>query len=120
MSFSRAARVLFRGAGLEPARCAVVVADDDLRLRMGWMFSLTAPLAEVASATSVPHRWWWGEGAHLIGSRSWIANGSTHGLVDVRFRRPIAARAAAMPVKVERLVVGVEDPEGLVGFLSAP
>src|SRR5215204_1530808 len=96
MAFSGLGRALCRSVGVDPARCAVQVTDTELQVRMGWMLSLTAPLADVASAAPVEHRWWWGMSPHLIGWHSWVANGSTEGRVEARFRRIVPARVSGV------------------------
>ena len=116
--FAGTGRALLGALGVSPANSAVEVGDDELRARMGWMFSLSAPLADVAGVAPVEHRWWWGVGAHIIGSHTWITNGATDGLVVIRFRRLVPGRSAGIPIRVARYIAGVEDAEGLVGALS--
>ena len=56
-------------------------------------------------------------GAHLIGRHTWITNGSTDGLVEIRFHRLVPGRSAGIPIRVDRYIVSADDPEGLVRAL---
>jgi hypothetical protein len=104
--------------GIVPEQCRVEVDDGEVRVRMGWTFRLDAPRARVRSVTLDRDRVW-GWGAHGWRGR-WLVNGSSHGLVRIEFDPPARARTAGVAVRVERLRVSVEDPDGLVRTLQAP
>ena len=97
----------------------VEVDDERVRFRFGWLFDETAPRREIVAARRV--RWsvlrgiGWRIGpldsAGLIGSRT--------GVVEVEFRAPRRVRLAAVPWRVRRIAVSVQDPDALVAALTA-
>jgi hypothetical protein len=103
--------------GIVPEHCRVEVDGAEVRVRMGWVFHLDAPRANVRGVAP-DHGPVWGWGAH--GWRgSWLVNGSSSGLVRVEFDPPVRARTAGFPVRVRVLRVSVVDPDALVEALPA-
>jgi hypothetical protein len=101
--------------GIVPERARVEVDDGEIRVRMGWAFSLDAPRKYVQQAAP-DHDPVWSWGAH--GWRgTWLVNGSSTGLVRVEFDRPVRARCGGLPVRVQVLRVSVEEPDALVAAL---
>ena len=47
----------------------------------------------------------------------WLVNGAGDGLVELRFDPPMRAHVIGFPVRVRRLRVAVDDPDGLVEAL---
>ena len=101
--------------GVDPDHCRVEVDDGEVRVRMGWLFSLDAPRVDVRSAAPDPGRVW-GWGAHGWRGK-WLVNGSSSGLVRVELDPPGRGRVAGVGVEVRTLRVSVEDPAGLVAAL---
>lgn len=118
IAFNRVFKPLASVLGMGPGRSEVRVADGSLSLRMGWAFRATIPLADVDSAELVTNpRWWWSIGAHIIGTGRWILNGTLKNLVEIRFRRPVAASAMGMRITVNSVIVSVQDPSELIATL---
>ena len=98
--------------GMGPHKSYVELADDALRVRMGWSFHATVPRSSI---THVGRRGyvWWAYGVHGGGGR-WIVNGSGHNMVTVRIDPPVKARVLGVRVKLKELWVSLEDPDGFV------
>ena len=119
LSYARAFKPLADALGIGPARSGLVIEDGVLQARMGWAFQARLPLEQVVSATPVENpRWWWGLGAHQIGMRRWLINGTQTGLVEIRTRAPVKARMMGIPVNLSSLVVSPAEPEALLAALS--
>ena len=105
-----------RVLGLTPGGSWVEVGDGVLRARMGWAFSMEAPLESVRQAQLDTRRVWsWG----VHGWRGkWLVNGSSSGLVRIDLDPPARARTGPFPITVRELRVSVEDPEALVATLA--
>jgi hypothetical protein len=79
---------------------------------MGWSFGGRAPRASVTSVRALDDRVI-GRGVH--GWRSdWLVNGAGDGLVEILFDPPMRAHVIGVPVRVRRLRLSVDDPEGVV------
>jgi hypothetical protein len=107
--------VLLRVLGSGPGRSGIAVRDGDIAIEMGWSFSGRAPRRSVTSARllqdTVVSR-----GVH--GWRGdWLVNGAGDGLVEVLFDPPMRSHVAGVPVRVRRLRVSVDDPDGLARAL---
>ena len=83
--------MLMRLVGAGPDRSGIAVREGDVTIRMGWSFS---------------------------GRGDWLVNGAGDSLVEVLFDPPMRARVVGFPVRVRRLRVAVDDPEGLVSALG--
>jgi hypothetical protein len=100
--------------GLPRSRAEVVVDGATLRVRLGWGFRATAPLASITSVQRVPDaRAGWGWGAHGWGGH-WLVNGSLRNIVRVGIDPPARARVAGIPVRLHTLDVSLEDPDRFV------
>jgi hypothetical protein len=103
--------------GMSPRRSWLEVGDETLRVRMGWAFSLDAPLVDIRNAERDDGRVWsWG--VHGWRGR-WLVNGSSSGLVRIDFDPPVSGRMGPIPLTVRELRVSADDPEGLVAALGA-
>src|SRR5690349_9012350 len=90
----------------------VALDDDELRVRFGWSFRLTAPRASVVAALR-DHDRIGGLGAH--GWRgTWLVNTTAKGLVRIVLDPPQRAAVCGMPVTVKVLRVSVAEPEALL------
>jgi len=94
----------------------VEVADDMLRVRMGWGFRGETPCASVVRAvpgktvalTRGVHGW----------RGSWLVNGAGDGIVEITLDPPMRARTIGFPLRVSQLAVSVEDPSALLAALT--
>jgi hypothetical protein len=93
-------------------------ANSLLRARMGWAFSLQAPLESVRFAQRDSRRVW-SSGVHGWRGK-WLVSRSSSGLVRIDLSPPARARALGVPISVRELTVSVEDPDGLVAALGMP
>jgi hypothetical protein len=116
ISQTRAFRAL---ATLFGGRHGTVTLDDaSLRVRFGVMFRAEVPRSAVRGAT----RWTGrigGWGAHGRRGR-WLVNGSSRGIVQIQLDPTQQGSMTGLPVKVTELLVGVDDPDGLVAALGSP
>jgi len=83
---------------------------------MGWAFSARFPrsaVARVARATGKPIS----RGVHG-GFGRWLVNGSGDGLVEITFEPVQRGRVMGVPVRLEKLVVSVDDPDGVIAQLQ--
>ena len=109
-SFSRALLLKLVAAG--PEHSGIAVHDGDLAIKMGRSFSGRAPRASVAGARPLADTVF-SRGVH--GWRGdWLVNGAGDGLVEVLLRSADAAHVCGFPVRVRRLRLSVDDPDGLV------
>lgn len=102
--------------GLGRRFSGVDVADGEVVIRMGWAFRLRFPISTVAAAERSGERVW-GWGVHGW-RRSWLVNGSSHGLVMVRIDPAPRGRVVLVPWTVDTVLLSVEDPDGLIAALG--
>lgn len=117
LSFNVFMRVLCGLLRMGPAQSGVWIDDHTVRVRMGWAFSATFSLDDVASADHLEHlAWWWGQGVHGFRGRC-IVNGSNQGLV--RLHLDPGARTGSWPrIPVHDLTLSLEDPDGFLAALG--
>jgi hypothetical protein len=116
LRYDTASRFLLTLFGAGPARSGIAV-EDDVACVMGRLFRGRAPRPSVVGASIVSDRVL-SRGVH--GWRGdWLVNGAGRGLVELRFEPPMRATVTMVPVKVRRLRVSVDDPEGLVAVFAS-
>jgi hypothetical protein len=109
-------RYLLKLVGSGPAHSGIAVSDADLAVKMGRGFDGRAPRGSVVSARSLTDTVL-SRGVH--GWRGdWLVNGAGAGLVEILFDPPMAGHVLAFPVKVRRLRISVDDPDGLVAAMG--
>jgi hypothetical protein len=115
LRYGRFSRPLLTAFASGPGRSQVVVDDTTVDVSMGPSFRGRAPLRAVISARPC---------AETVVSRGvhgwrgdWLVNGAGDGLVEVGFEPPMPARVLGFPVRVHRLRVSVNDPDGLIEAL---
>jgi hypothetical protein len=117
--YSSRLRWLFVALLLGRKHSEVRLRGNELHVRMGWAFDAHVPRISIRSAA----RWrdvWWAIGVHTDLRGSWLVNGSATGIVDLRLDPPARGRIAGIPVRVTRLALGVQDPEGFIEALRLP
>ena len=95
----------------------VELNHDELIVRMGWAFRACIP----RSAITQPRRGrnlWFSIGVHG-GFGVWAVNGSAKGTIWIDVDPPVRARAVGFPIRLRRLALGLEDPEGFLDALGA-
>ncbi len=116
ISYSAPFQPLAVATGTGPRRSGIELDDDGLHVRMGWAFRADVPRASIVSAAR-------GEDIHATrgvhGWRGdWLVNGDGRGIVELRIDPPAHARMSGVPIRLERLRVSLEDPDGLLEALS--
>jgi hypothetical protein len=106
---------LMKYLGMGPNRSGIDVGTD-VRIRMGWAFSVRFRREEIASVALDAQRVY-GWGVHGWRGR-WLVNGSSKGLVRIDLRDPVRGRLMGVPVKVSTIRVSMETPDDLVAALS--
>ena len=106
--------LLLRLLGAPPRARHVDLTDDVLEVRLGWLFTLSAPRASVVSAvpddgpvTGIGAHGWRG---------TWLVNTSTHGLVRIELDPEVRGRVSGARIGVRTLRLGLADP---ASFLTA-
>lgn len=121
MRYDRWYRPLATAIGLGPGRASIRVADGFLQVRSGWAFAMDVALHDIESARPAPERMW-GWGVHQA-CNGWLVNGSRHGMVEIRFARPVkparAPTAGLFNKPVRCLYVSVTDPDAFIATLTA-
>jgi hypothetical protein len=108
-------RPLLSVVGMGPKFSGVEVGDDVVTVRMGLGFTARLPRGSI-TASHRTENIWWAIGVH--GWRGdWLVNGSVGGLVALDISPKQRARVLCMPIRLHHLIVGVQDPEGLVEML---
>jgi hypothetical protein len=88
MRYDRWVRPLITVFGAGPNRTAIRVADGTLDVKFGRVFRMTVALQDIRSARCIDEPPWPAIGVHLSGD-GWLVNGSRHGIVELRFARPV-------------------------------
>ena len=113
-------RWLFRLLLILPSASYVELADDVIRVRLGWAFSARIPRRLVIRAgpghkPRIPLT----AGAHGWAGR-WLVNGAADGIVEIELAERVRAFTAGFPVRLKTLAVSLDDPDGFLGALGAP
>ena len=112
-----ALKPLFVVTGLTPGRCYVEVGREVVRVRMGWSFSSDIPRASIRAARPVGEKRW-SIGVH--GWRGlWLVNGARGPLVAIELAPRARARVLGIRVRLDELIVSVEEPDAVIAALSS-
>ena len=96
----------------------VELGQDELRVRMGWAFRAQIPRPAIAAARRYRDVWW-AIGVHAdLRFKSWLVNASKHGIVFLDILPPAKGRSGPFRITIERLGLGLEDPEGFLRELQ--
>lgn len=109
-------RPLLSVLGAGPAFSGVHLDEENMRIRMGWGFRATVPLAAIQSVRRSANNWS-GIGVHGWAGW-WLVNGSVAGIVRIEIDPPARARVLGVPVRLRILEASLEDPDGLVSALE--
>ncbi len=100
----------------------VEVDRDTVRVRMGWAFATSIARSDIESLVadaSLPDAGHWRGTSGVHGRRGqWLVNGAGDGLVSLTINPVSKARVCGLPVRLRRLTVSVEDPQGLSAALA--
>lgn len=111
-------RPFFVVLGLGPNRSRVELSDETLVVRMGWAFNARIPRTSIQAARRRGNIWW-AIGVHTDFRRTWLVNGAASGIVLLDLRDLVSARSLGFPIKIRRLGLGLEDPDGFLAALAA-
>jgi hypothetical protein len=107
--------LLSRSLLIPPEASFIEVVDGQVSARMAWAFQSHFPRSAVASAE--PYGGFTlSRGVHGWNGR-WLVNGAGTGLVAMDLVPSQRARVVGFGVRLRRLIVSVEDAEGLVDAL---
>lgn len=112
-------RPVLASTGLGRGRVSIRLSEAALHVRAGIWFRATIPRSAIRAVTRQRDAWW-AIGVHTDFRRSWLVNGSPRGIVAVELEHPVPARVAGIPVKVRRLGLSVEDPDGFIAAVGPP
>ncbi len=116
--YSRLSRWMMAPLRLGARRAKVELTNDALSVRMGWAFRATIPRRSIRRAAL--HRDVWAIGVHSdLRFKSWLVNGSSQGIVFLDLLPPAKGRFGPFPITIERLGLGLEDPDGFLRELKA-
>ncbi len=105
-------RRLSRALLISPERSFLEADESGVRVRMAWAFSARFPLGAIASVTERNMRPS-SLGVHGFAGR-WLVNGSRDGIVGFALRPGQRARVVGVPVRLDELLVSVDDVAGVV------
>lgn len=111
--YARLSRTLF----LPPEKSFVELGDGEVSVRMAWAFSARFPRSSVAAA-DLTDLSTMSRGVHGWNGR-WLVNGAGSGLVAMDLVPSQRARVIGFGVRLRRLIVSVDDCDGLVRTLRA-
>ncbi|MBV9282004.1 MAG: hypothetical protein JOZ41_18145 [Chloroflexi bacterium] len=100
-----------------PGQSWVEVTKDEVRVRMGVGFRARIPRRSIARADRHPDMWS-AIGIHTRFRGTWIVNGSPSGMVVLDIEPPVRAHTFGIPIRLKRLLVSLEDPEGFLAALK--
>ena len=115
--YSRLSRWFFVPLLLGERHAEVSLTDAELRVRMGWAFRATIPRSSIRGAARRGDVTW------AIGVRRRTAPDVARerleqGIVFLDLDPPVRGRAGPFPITIERLALGLEDPDAFVRDLA--
>jgi hypothetical protein len=117
--YSQVSRWLMAPLLLGARHAKAELLEEDLRVRMGWAFRATIPRRSIRRAAL--HRdVVWAIGVHSdLRFKSWLVNGSMKGVVFLDLLPPAKGRFGPFSITIERLGLGLEDPDAFLRSLGA-
>ena len=103
--------------GTDARSVAEIQDDGTLRVRFGFLFDHTFPLANIESASSARPPWWSGISWHtnFVGQIRLL--GSHDGCVEIRFRDPATVNML-LPSRCQRLILSLKLPKDFLAALA--
>jgi hypothetical protein len=118
IKYSKISRWFFTPLALGARHAKIELTDDELRVRMGWAFRARIPRRSIRRAARHTDATW-SIGVHsYLRFRSWLVNGSRKGIVFLDIFPPARGRSGPFPIKIARLGLGLEYPDGFLRELS--
>ena len=117
--YARWMRPVLALGGLGRRRVRVELSDSELVVRAGIWFRATIARTSIRAVEHQGNAWW-AIGVHTDFRGRWLVNGSPRGIVVVHLDPVIRARAAGLSVKVKRLALSLENPDGFVTAAAPP
>jgi hypothetical protein len=114
--FDRWYRWLSRSLLISPEASFIEVGPREVRVRMAWAFDARFPRGAVVSCARYPGRPL-SRGVHGLAGR-WLVNGSGEGVLVVDLSPRQRARVVGFPVRLEQLLVSVDDPGAVIRALG--
>lgn len=114
--YSPRLRWLFSIMGLGPRFSGVDLTPTDLVVTMGWAFASRIPRERIRGVARDKDKFG-GIGVHGF-ARTYLVNGTTTGIVRVDVDPAARAYLLAFPVRLKRLYVSLEDPDGFVSVMQ--
>jgi hypothetical protein len=96
--------------GLGPRQAIVALSANELLVQMGWAFRARIPRHTIAQARRRGPIWYTA-GAHSTFTGRWIINASAQGIVALTLTTPCPARTVGIPIRFQRLDIGLQEPE---------
>jgi hypothetical protein len=117
--YSSRLRWLFVPLLLGAKHSEVRLTPGELHVRMGWAFDAHIPRSAIRTGSryrDVP----WAIGVHTNMRGTWLVNGSATGVVDLRLDPAARGRMTFFRIKIRRLGLGLQDPDGFLATLGLP
>ena len=112
-------RPLIVPLGGTDARSYAEISDDgQLRVRFGFPFDHTFPIASIERVEGARPQWWAGIGWHTNFASDVRLLGSHDGCVEVLFREPHTINMP-LPTRCERLTISLKLPREFLAALAA-
>jgi hypothetical protein len=113
---------LLKALGLGPGFAWIAVTRSELVVHMGWAFDLRVPRSQVAGVRPLRALAGFGQmlagwGIHTNFAGTWYVNGAQTNLVRIDLAEAVRGRMMLIPVRVTRVVVSVQDVDGLIATL---
>lgn len=117
--YSKASRWLMAPLLLGARHARVELSEYELQVRMGWAFRARIPRRSIRRA-AIHREVVWAVGVHSdLRFKSWLVNGAMKGVVFLDLLPPAKGRFAVFPITIERLGLGLEDPDAFLRSLGA-
>lgn len=118
MKFDAAYAVLSRALLISPSDSYVEIAGNDVSVQMGWAFRTKFDRSRVAATSPFEERILLTRGVHGWAGR-WLVNGAGDDILAIDLEPRQRAYVVGLPVRLQRLLVSVEDPAALARGLSS-
>jgi hypothetical protein len=106
--------------GATPENSYAEIAEDELRLRFGLLFSQRVSISNVKSAKTRSWPFWGGIGWRFWGEQLGLL-GSTRNVVEISLRERIRVSLGILPwpFSIGRVAISLEDPQAFIDDVLA-